>query len=426
MIVSPIMTTQSAVGIGGLNEDRGGDLISTRLDYGPIDYVENYAHYYKQKIHPIVAPNLNQENSIHTFQIGSDNNPYFIDLQEINCDIDWRVVKEDGTRIDDTDMVSIVNSFSHSLFEQIDVFINGQQISDHARYAHFRSFLTNALSISSKVKKNLLKTDFWHDDDWDGNIKITPDSFSSEKGKGETGIINRSKIIEKSRTVNSYFKPHFDLATCSRDLPGNTELKLVFTMASSDFLLLHTTQKRYKVEVIKFELEVGRYLPPKSIEKIVESKKKSGLLLPFTRTTVRKREVNIGLHDLILPRLLEGDNLPFSIVIVPLTNYQLYSAEQNPYCWKQNNISRFSLLHNGTSLPLDPLKLGADFTSYRAFKHCMDSIGWKMTSASTPGITAEAWQGSKFFMGWNITSCFCSGDNSINIIISYSLSFRSS
>ena len=55
MIVSPIMTTQSAVGIGGLNEDRGGDLISTRLDYGPIDYVENYAHYYKQKIHPIVA-----------------------------------------------------------------------------------------------------------------------------------------------------------------------------------------------------------------------------------------------------------------------------------------------------------------------------------------------------------------------------------
>ena len=132
------------------------------------------------------------------------------------------------------------------------------------------------------------------------------------------------------------------------------------------------------------------------------------------------------IHDLILPRLLEGDNLPYSIVIVPLTNYQLYSAEQNPYCWKKNNISRFSLLHNGTSLPLDPLKLGGDFTSYRAFKHCMDSIGWKMTSASTPGITAEAWQGSKFFMGWNITSCFCSGDNSINIIISYSLSFRSS
>ena len=157
------MTCQSAVGVGGLNEDRN-DFVYARCDYSAMDYAKNNLSYYDQQIHPLVAPNLNQENSIHTFEIGSENNPYMINLQQMYCNIDWRVVKRDGTPLDDTDKVSIVNNFSHSLFEQIDVSINGVQISDHARSTHFRSVLTNKLSICKEIKDTHLKCDYYYDD----------------------------------------------------------------------------------------------------------------------------------------------------------------------------------------------------------------------------------------------------------------------
>ena len=269
----------AAVGIGGHSDEKTGDYQSTRLDFGASEYAANFEHYYKQKIYPVVAPNLHQESSIHSFEIGSLSDPYFIDLRQIYCNISWKVVREDGSNLDETDdKVSIVNSASHSLFEQIDVSINGIQISDHTRYTHFRSFLTNCLSISSDVKKSLLIMDFWKDDDDKAKTKIVNASFE------ETGIKERSKIIATSNEVNSYFKPMFDLATSERDLPGGNVLRMVFTITPSDFLLLYPTGgKSYKVKVTHFEMEVGRYLPPKSIQKSIESKKKTPLVFPLTR-----------------------------------------------------------------------------------------------------------------------------------------------
>ena len=407
------MTCQSAVGVGGLNEDRN-DFVYARCDYSAMDYAKNFSSYYDQQIHPLVAPNLNQENSIHTFEIGSENNPYMINLQQMYCNIDWRVVRRDGTPLDDTDKVSIVNNFSHSLFEQIDVSINGVQISDHARSTHFRSVLTNKLSICKEIKETHLKCDYYFDDPKNSKINITNESFAPGDNNGEHGIKERSAVIKNSKIQNSYFRPQFDLTTCERDLPGNTVLRLVFTLASSDFLLLHTAEKKYKVEIIKFEMEVARYKPPANIEKTIETKKKSGLFLPFTRTTVRKREVHVGIHDLILPRIIEGDQLPHMIIIVPLQNYQLFSADKNPYCWKSHNISKFSLLLNGSSKPLQPLEVTTKsediMWNTRAYKHCMRAIGWNETAPNNPGIDMDSWITSNFFMAWDLTDCFCAGE----------------
>ena len=212
--------TMAGFGIAGAYGEKEKDFQSISLDYSEAEYSANHEQYFLQRILPMVAPNINQEESNHVFEIGHLHDPHFIDLSSLYANIQWRVVHADGTMLSNTEKeVSVVNNFSHAMIQHIDVSINNQGISDHARHTAFRSYATNLLTLAGDVKKDFLKFDYFIDDELGTNIDIIPGSF--DPNTGEKGLIERNGVIAESKTLYSYFRPHFDLQSSQRDIPGD-------------------------------------------------------------------------------------------------------------------------------------------------------------------------------------------------------------
>lgn len=207
---------------------------------------------------------------------------------------------------------------------------------------------------------------------------------------------------------------------------GGHAIRLSFTISPSDFLLLYpsTSAHKYKVQILSFELEViivlkikiilfdqvGRYLPGKAAHRHVEKQKSGELTFPFCRTVVRRREVAVGMHDVLLNRIMDSGQLPYSLVVVLVENYQFYSPSKNPFCWKPNNLEEYNLLVDGVSRPLQPMKIDpAGYMSARAYKQTFRSLGWGELSGRSPGIDPLAWLGNKFFLSFDLTDCGCAG-----------------
>ena len=414
-------------GISGIEEDRKEDFQSVSLDYSKQNFSANYSRSFIQKIYPLTAPALTQENCEHTFEIGSDNDTNFIDLQSIYANVSFKVVNKDtGAAVTAaTDKsVSIINNIDHSLFQSINVFINGTLVSDHGRDSPIRNYVTNLLSTSSETKKTHLHANHWIDDE--GTPKISPLAADFVSPTGEKGLYERFNLI-KSGGVHCYFQPQFDLMTCPRLLPAGNTLKLTFVTAHSDFLLMvpavtEPANTKYKLEITSFNLEVQRILPNRSALRHVEDAKKSILSFPITRTTVRKVQILTGQYDVLLPRIVSPDQLPYQILIIPAENYQFDVSTKNPYVWKQNNIKKANLLLNGTSIPQEPYQFD-DKNKIRAYKLIMKALGHTELTSSSCGVSINRWLKANFFIAWDLTGCCCAG---IYLLLLLSLSLSHS
>ena len=396
-------------GIGGVSEDRESDFQTSALNYSKPEYSANYTRGFLQKIYPSVAPQYTQELSTHHFTIGSENDDYFIDLQNIFANVKFKVLKVDGNdfkNLTPTDNVSMISDFAHSLFWSIDVFLNNTLVSDHGRHASLRGYLTNLVSTSKGVKRSILSADgFISVDKKEVNKDLTTGNCPLDK----VYALNR-RLITGSKEVSCYFQPHFDLISCPRLIPGGNNLKFVFTQAPSDFLLIgptHATDK-FVLQLSSFNLEVQRVLPNRQALKHVEAAKKIPMNFPITRTQIRTRQILSGQIDIVLPRLIESTSqLPYQIIIIPVENEQFNKFTVNPYVWSPGNIASINLTLNGVSIPQEAFNLVTD--KQRAYKLSMKALGFTETSGINCGISYEDWLKEHFFMAFDLTNCWCAG-----------------
>ncbi len=402
------MVFTMSTGIAGLTESTKEDFQNLGFDYRQGEYSANYANAYFQRVYPLVPSITDQENCVHTFEIGSLKDSHFIDLQNIYADIKFKVVRSDGTALVKDERVSIVNNISHNLFRSIDATINQTLVSDHVKYNNFRSYVTNALSLSSCVKTESLICDYWLDDEDDAGIDVIDDQFT-KSGEEETSIKKRSEWIALSAEKHLYFKPHFDLATSPRFLPPNTVLKLDFTMADSKYLLLAskptspTANVDYRLKIVSFNLEVGRILPsPEIITNVVSNSKPYNF--PITRTTVRRFQINTGEHEVLINRLVNPLQLPYQLIVIPLQNTQLSDINKNPLVFTSHHIVKANLILNGSVLPANPYQ--PESGDMRTYKLCQKVLGFTETGEKSNGITRYAYKKSKFYLAWDLTNCW--------------------
>ena len=394
-----------STGIAGLVESTKEDFQNLGFDYRQGEYSANYANAYFQRIYPLVPSITDQENCLHTFEIGSLKDSHFIDLQNIYADIKFKVVHSDGTDLVADERVSIVNNISHNLFRSIDTSINQTLVSDHGRYNNFRSYVTNALSLSSSVKVESLISDCWLDDEDDATVDVTDAQFTDAK----TSINIRSAWISESKERHLYFKPHFDLATSPRFLPPSTVLKLDFTMADSKYLLLATKPTHpnpnmdYRLKIVSFVLEVGRILPsPEIITNVVSNSKPYNF--PITRTTVRRFQINAGEHEVLINRIVNPTQLPYQLIVIPIQNTQFSDINKNPLVFSPHGIVKANLILNGSVLPANPYQIGSG--EMRTYKLCQKVLGFTETGEKSNGITRYAYPRSKFYLAWDLTNCW--------------------
>ncbi len=208
------------------------------IDYHPLSSVEN------------------DEGPITFLVAGTDD---YVDLSKTILVVEGKVVKANGTDLSGNEQASIapVNNFLHSLFKQVDVYLNGKQVTPTMGTYAYRAYLETLLNYDVSAKKSQLTSALYYKDT-PGKMEETG-SLPSEKtitymasksaqtpstqkvtvpGSGNQGFAKRHEFIQSGKKFTLGGPVFVDAFMGNRLLLNLVDLKLILNRSSDQFCLM--------------------------------------------------------------------------------------------------------------------------------------------------------------------------------------------
>ena len=129
------------------------------------------------------------------------------------------MVREVGTDLAADTPVAHLNNWLHSLFSQVDVYLNDTLVTPSSNTYLFRAYVDTVLSYGAEVKNAQLTIQLWYKDTA-GNMDAT-----TAEG-GSTGMVERRRHMSESRVVEMIGRLHVDLFLQDRFLLNIVSVKI--------------------------------------------------------------------------------------------------------------------------------------------------------------------------------------------------------
>ncbi|KAI0238686.1 hypothetical protein LSAT2_010570, partial [Lamellibrachia satsuma] len=88
----------------------------------------------------------------------------YLDLANTMLHVQVKVTRANGDDLDLADPVSPVNNWLHSLFSQVDVYLNGTLVTPSTNTYAYRAYIEMLLSYGTDAKGTQLMSQLWHKD----------------------------------------------------------------------------------------------------------------------------------------------------------------------------------------------------------------------------------------------------------------------
>jgi hypothetical protein len=151
----------------------------------------------------------------------------YIDLSQTMLYLKAKIIKQHAEN-QDPDECGPVNNFIHSLFSQVDVFLNGKCVTPPSNNYHYRAYISNLLNYGSDAKTCHLTTALWRRD--------TPNHFNATNQNH--GYVWRREMTKNSKTFDMIAPLHIDLKSVSKYLINGVDMSIKLTQARQQFYVL--------------------------------------------------------------------------------------------------------------------------------------------------------------------------------------------
>ena len=88
----------------------------------------------------------------------------YLDLANTMLHVQVKVTRANGDDLDLADPVGSVNNWLHSLFSQVDVYLNGTLVTPSTNTYAYRAYIETLLSYGTDAKDTQLTGQLWHKD----------------------------------------------------------------------------------------------------------------------------------------------------------------------------------------------------------------------------------------------------------------------
>ena len=88
----------------------------------------------------------------------------YLDLKRCNLNVKFRIVKADGMPIESTTEIGIINFLFNMLWDQVDVLLNGQLISQNTNNFAYRSMIELSTQYGKDVKDSRMASGGYYKD----------------------------------------------------------------------------------------------------------------------------------------------------------------------------------------------------------------------------------------------------------------------
>ena len=337
------------------------------IDYAPISSVQN-------------------PDSAITFLIaGTDE---YIDLSKTILTVTGKVTLKDGTSKltgGGQSNVAPVNNFLHSLFRQVDVYLNGKQVTPAMGTYAYRSYIETLLNYDVSAKESQFSSALYYKDtagemDSNGSLPATkvlnykaaaqandqPGNNASVKyyvtGTGNQGFAQRHKFITNGNQFVLSGPIFADIFMTDRLLLNMMDLKVVLNRSSDSFCLMeigndsdpveprvHLTDVVLKIRKVKVDQPVSD-----GVERML---KQTPALYPIRRVECKILTIPENLPNIRQDNIFSGI-IPKSFVF-GLVDVDAYTGayHKNPYNFAHFGVTNVSLTANGQEIPFKQLTL---------------------------------------------------------------------
>ena len=410
------------------------------IDYTPLSSVEN-------------------PDSAITFLItGTDE---YIDLSKTILTVTGHITKSDGeTKLSGAGQASVapVNNFLHSLFKQVDVYLNGKQVTPAMGTYPYRAYIETLLNYDVSAKNSQFSSAMYYKDtagqmEEPGALPLGKQTVNYKNaagtnasvsvyspGSGNQGFAKRHKLVESGIQFSLSGPIFSDVFMNDRLLLNMMDLKVVLNRSSAHFCLMDKNDQSSlinpRVKLNHVFLKIRKVKVDQTVSDGVERMlKQTPALYPLRRVECKIHTIGTGLPETRLDNIFSGV-IPKSFVF-GLVNLDAVSGTYgtNPYNFAHFGVTDVSLTANGEEIPFKRLSLkypedpggkpdsskDNELNFVEAYNTLFSGTG-KIYSNAGLDITLEDYPGGYALYAFDLTPDMCNSTDYFNTVQRGSLS----
>lgn len=283
----------------------------------------------------------------------------YIDLSHTMISISARIENNDSSRLAVDTNVAPVNNWLHSLFSQLDIYLNQKLVSPPNNTYAYRAYIETLLNYGPAAKASHLTCGLWYED--------TPGKLTTCDATNE-GFTKRQQLSKQSSTIEMIGHLHGDIFNQGKFLVNGVEMRLKLVRSKDSFNLISSNaENKFKVNIINASLIIRKARINPSIllahEKVLST---TTAKYPLARAEVKVLTIPSGVQGKVLDNVFLGQ-MPKRCIIGFVSNKAFNgSFDTNPFDFKHNNLNLLSVYVDGHQIPpktLTPIFSNNAFTS---------------------------------------------------------------
>ena len=324
----------------------------------------------------------NTDSPINFLVTGTDE---YIDLSKTILTVTGKIVKDNESVLDGANQTSVapVNNFLHSLFKQVDVYLNGKQVTPAMGTYPYRAYIETLLNYDVSAKESQFSSALYYKDtatqmDEGGSLPSskeityveadTGDGTAQPKkvsipvpGTGNQGFAKRSKFIQNSKQFVLSGPIFADIFMTDRLLLNMMDLRVVLNRSSNAFCLMDLssgTTVKPKVQLSHVELKIRKVKLDQAVSDGIERMlKQTPALYPIRRVECKILTVPQNLPTTRQDNIFSGLIPKMFVVGFVTANAAGGVYGKNPYNFAHFGVTSLSLRANGEEIPFKQLTL---------------------------------------------------------------------
>ena len=409
------------------------------IDYAPLSSVQN------------------ADNAITFLITGTDE---YIDLSKTILTVTGKVTMPDGTKLAGGGQTNVapVNNFLHSLFRQVDVYLNGKQVTPAMGTYAYRSYIETLLNYDVSAKESQFSSALYYKDtatkmDENGSLPssktityVEADTHSGSTaataktfslpvpGTGNQGFAKRHKFITNGIQFVLSGPIFSDIFMNDQLLLNMLDLKVVLNRSSDDFCLMDKNatdaQLEPRVHLTDVVLKIRKVKVDQAVSDGVErTLKQTPALYPIRRVECKILTIPENLPNIRQDNIFSGI-IPKSFVF-GLVHVDAYNGTYgtNPYNFQHFEVTNVSLTANGQEIPFKQLTLkypkdpngevdsakDTELDFDEAYNTLFSGTG-KIYSNAGLDITREEYPGGYALYAFDLTPDMCNSTDYFNTV----------
>ena len=334
------------------------------IDYAPLSSVEN------------------TDSPINFLVTGTDE---YIDLSKTILTVTGKIVKDGDSVLDGANQANVapVNNFLHSLFKQVDVYLNEKQVTPAMGTYAYRAYIETLLNYDVSAKESQFSSALYYKDtatqmDEAGSLpkleevkltsktNVTTNGWIYTAGTGNQGFAKRSKFIKNSKQFVLSGPIFADIFMSDRLLLNMMDLRVVLNRSNNVFCLMDLSnasdptkpQVKPKVQLSHVELKIRKVKLDQAVSDGIERMlKQTPALYPIRRLECKILTVPQNLPSTRQDNIFSG-LIPKTFVVGFVTASAAGGVYwRNPYNFAHFGVTSLSLTANGEEIPFKQLTL---------------------------------------------------------------------